>query len=49
MSECNHPDEDFCEECCTHQELDHGVCCDCEKDMTEHLVAAAEYAFEGDR
>lgn len=38
-----------CQECCEHNEHDHGVCMDCEKDITDDLVCAAEYAYEGDR
>lgn len=41
--------DDFCQDCCTHDELDHGICMDCEKDMTDYLVMQAEAAFEGDR
>jgi predicted amidophosphoribosyltransferase len=42
-----------CSECgenlCQHEELDHGVCCDCGEDRTDDLAAKAEYLFEGDR
>lgn len=31
----------WCSECCLHEELDHGVCCDCGEDRTEHMMAAA--------
>lgn len=38
-----------CSECCPHDEHDHGICLNCDKDCTDDLVAQAEYAFEGDR
>lgn len=34
---------------CSHEEHDHGICLECEKDITQELVAAAESAFEGER
>jgi hypothetical protein len=30
-----------CQTCCTHGDLDHGVCCDCGKDLTEYLSMEA--------
>jgi Fe2+ or Zn2+ uptake regulation protein len=45
---CNNEDEE-CQECCPHDEHDHGHCLCCGKDRTEALAGAAEYAFEGDR
>lgn len=44
--DCDDPE---CQECCPHDEHDHGICLDCEKDLTDDLAGAAEYAFEGDR
>lgn len=34
---------------CPHDEHDHGICLDCEKDITNDLIGKAEAAFEGDR
>jgi len=42
-------DDAGCQECCMHDEHDHGICLDCGMDRTEFLVCDAEYAFEGDR
>lgn len=41
--------EEVVEEECIHWEHDHGVCMDCGEDRTEHFIAAAESAYEGDR
>lgn len=30
-----------CSECCPHDELDHGICMDCEKDFSEEISARA--------
>lgn len=30
-----------CHECCPHDELDHGICLDCEKDLSERIYAQA--------
>jgi hypothetical protein len=40
-------EQDWCE----HSDIDQDkrCCLDCGKDMTEHLMAQAEYTFEGDR
>ena len=46
--ECNDQD-DTCQECCPHDEHDHGICMDCGKDRTDVFVGAAEAHFEGDR
>lgn len=40
---------DECQKCCPHDEHDHGICLYCGMDVTQDLVARAEYAFEGDR
>lgn len=47
--EGNLPGGGICQECCPHDEYDHGICLDCEKDCTDDLVGAAESAFEGER
>lgn len=41
-----HKGEEFC---CPHDEHDHGICLYCGMDITQDLVAKAEYAFEGER
>jgi hypothetical protein len=41
--------DDKCQECCQHDEHDHGHCLGCGKDCTDDLVGAAEAYFEGDR
>lgn len=33
--------DDNCPECCPHDDLDHGICLWCEKDLTEELAAKA--------
>ena len=38
-----------CQECCPHDEHDHGICMDCGLDRNDHFVGMAEAAFEGDR
>jgi hypothetical protein len=40
---CENPecDEDTCKSCCPHDDLDHGICISCQKDLNEHLGAAA--------
>lgn len=35
-----------CQECCPHDEHDHGICLDCEKDILDDLIRDAEDAFE---
>lgn len=42
-------DNDRCQICCEHNEHDHGICLDCDADITDNLVGAAEAAYEGDR
>lgn len=42
-------DEVGCPYCCMHEDLDHTICLDCGSDQFENMVAAAEWAFEGDR
>lgn len=48
---CENPecDEDTCQSCCPHDDLDHGICLSCEKDMNDHLAGLAEARWEGDR
>lgn len=45
--ECDNP----CEECCEHGDIctDDRICLDCGKDMTEHLYAQAEDAWDAAR
>lgn len=40
---CENPDcdEDKCPFCCLHEELDHGICSQCETDLNEHLAMTA--------
>lgn len=38
----------ICNECCEHEELDHGVCMDCGDDQTEELMAKAYDRMKGD-
>lgn len=38
-----------CQECCPHDEHDHGICLDCGRDRNGDLAGKAEDAFEGDR
>lgn len=42
-------EKEDCQECCPHDEYDHGICLGCGKDCTDDLVSAAEYRYEGDR
>lgn len=49
VAECPCNEDPECQECCPHDEHDHGICLSCGKDRTDDLVCAAEYAFEGDR
>lgn len=44
-----YPDDGPDEEDCEHGDIDDFECLDCGKDMTEWLMAEAEYAYEGDR
>lgn len=37
------------QENCPHDEHDHGICLDCEKDLTDSLAGRAEAFYEGDR
>jgi hypothetical protein len=48
---CPNPecDEETCQECCPHDDHDHGICLDCGLDRTDDLSADAEYEYEGDR
>lgn len=34
-------DGETCQECCQHDELDHGICMDCELDMSDDIAARA--------
>lgn len=50
--QCGHLSEDeFCDVCCEHADMDGGQCLDCGSDRTEHLMAAAydrcKYGGEG--
>lgn len=46
---CEGCDNTECQDCCPHDEHDHGICLDCGLDRTDHFVAMAEYLYEGDR
>ena len=46
--ECN-DENDSCQECCPHDETDHGECLDCGKDISDDLCNRAHEYFEGDR
>lgn len=48
---CSNPecDEDTCQECCPHDDLDHGICLSCEKDMNDWLAGRSEAIAEGNR
>lgn len=51
-TECDaelHYEDDVCQECCPHDEHDHGICLDCGKDNTDHFVGMAESYYEGER
>jgi Fe2+ or Zn2+ uptake regulation protein len=41
MIQCTHDDECLCQECCHHEEMDHFICVDCGRDMTEYHMAIA--------
>lgn len=47
--ECNGEEfcgDDKCQKCCAHDEYDHGICLYCGLDITEELVAKAEFLYE---
>lgn len=48
---CENPDcdEETCQSCCPHDDIDHGICPQCELDMNGDLVDAAHASLEGDR
>lgn len=46
--ECFDHDEK-CQECCPHNEHDHGICYDCGLDRNDELCNSAHEAMEGDR
>jgi ribosomal protein L37AE/L43A len=42
------PDDGIvCAECCEHEELDHGICCACEADLSDELCNRAHEISEG--
>lgn len=43
------PTGEFCQQCCPHDETDHGICLDCGTDRMDSRIMTAESAFEGDR
>ena len=47
--DCKDPDQDPCEECCEHCDVDFPTCLDCGKDMTEDFMARAENAWDAAR
>lgn len=38
-----------CQECCPHDDHDHGICLDCEKDLNYTLIDRAESMYESER
>ena len=51
LPECDNVecDGETCQECCPHDEFDHGICLACDKDCTDDLAGRAESYYEGDR
>ena len=49
MNACDHDETESCQDCCQHEEHDHGICLYCEADITDNLVSKAEAYWEGDR
>lgn len=51
QTECPNPecDEETCQECCPHDEMDHGFCLSCDKDLNDEICNAAHERLEGDR
>jgi hypothetical protein len=47
--ECQGCDKMDCQDCCPHDETDHGECIDCGADRMDYLIMKAEYQSEGDR
>lgn len=48
---CENPecDEETCQACCEHSELDHGVCMDCGSDRNEWIGAARYDSYKASR
>ena len=42
-------EDEACQECCTHDDIDHGECMSCGKDCLDLLIMRAEAYYEGDR
>ena len=41
--DCGKPsDTDLCQDCCPHDEHDHGICLECAKDIMDDLIDRAE-------
>jgi hypothetical protein len=36
-NECEGCDEELCQDCCQHDDLDHNICIQCEKDFSGEL------------
>lgn len=39
----------ICEHCCQHEDVDHGICNDCEENVMGDMIDAAMSIYEGDR
>jgi hypothetical protein len=39
---CRNAYAGICSDCCEHTDLDHGICMDCDADILDRLIAAAE-------
>ena len=47
--ECPGCDETYCQDCCPHDETDHGECIDCGADRMGYLISKAESMSEDAR
>jgi hypothetical protein len=45
--DCGDCEKEDCQQCCPHDETDHGVCMMCEKDLTDVLANRAHEISEG--
>lgn len=39
----------FCSSCCPHEDVNHGLCNDCEENVMGDMIDAAMCVYEGDR
>ena len=44
-----HDDSEVCAKCCPHDDIDHGICMQCETDLNDVLCNSAHERMEGDR